>query len=158
MDLRDLVDRTLQIAAAQLRGSGVKSHNEIAEDMPQPLGHADQVQQVLLNLVTNAVHAMESGPKDRAVHITGRVTTLRHRRCAVVDVRDTGPGIPQESVDRVFDPFFTTKPEGKGTGLGLSTSYRIAVDHGGLIEADNHPEGGAIFRIFLPMGAAGEAS
>ncbi len=155
LDLADVTGRTLQIAAAQLRGSRVQVRSEVPEDLPTTLGHPDQIQQVLLNLVTNAVQAMEGIDEQRSIVVSAREgRAQRGKRVVIVEVRDTGPGISPENVSRVFDPFFTTKPEGKGTGLGLSTSYRIVTDHGGHMEADNALEGGAIFRVVLPVAAA----
>jgi two-component system, cell cycle sensor histidine kinase and response regulator CckA len=69
---------------------------------------------------------------------------------AVLEVADSGPGIPEHLLDRIFEPFFTTKPKGKGTGLGLSTVYGVVRQAGGLVFAANRPEGGAVFSIYLP--------
>ena len=77
--------------------------------------------------------------------------TAKTYASAVVSVRDNGPGIPSESLLKVFDPFFTTKPPGRGTGLGLWISWNIVKDHGGFIEAGNHPEGGAVVLFTLPL-------
>nr|MCU0584452.1 ATP-binding protein [Desulfobacterales bacterium] len=76
-------------------------------------------------------------------------------RTVVITVRDTGPGIPPEHLANIFEPFFTTKSEGHGLGLGLSTVYGIVERHRGTIAAENHPEGGAAFRIRLPLPAEG---
>ena len=125
--------------------------SEVPDDLPLTLGHPDQLQQVLLNLVTNAVQAMEGCRDERQIVVSAREGRIqRGKKAVVIDVSDTGPGIDPEHVSRVFDPFFTTKPEGKGTGLGLSTSYRIVTDHGGHMEAANAVDGGAIFRVVLP--------
>lgn len=151
LDLDDLIGRTLQIVAAQLRGAGVQTTVDVPKDLPAPLGQPDQLQQVLLNLVTNATHALEGPRRDKAITIRAATATHRGADAVVVEVADNGPGLPPEAISRVFDPFFTTKPEGKGTGLGLSTCYRIISDHGGHIEAVNGAEGGAIFRVILPV-------
>ena len=124
----------------------------IAIDLPEPfesVGHPGHIHQVMMNLVQNAVDAMEGRPGAR-LEITG--TSARGR--ARVTVRDTGPGIADAVLGRVFDPFFTTKPVGKGTGLGLSICYRIVAEHQGALDAANHPDGGAVMTLTLPAPAA----
>ena len=102
---------------------------------------------MFLNLLANAAQAI-TGP--------GEITI--ETRCddavAVVEISDTGPGIPADVVGRIFDPFFTTKPVGEGTGLGLSISYEIVKKHGGTITANSRP-GGATFTVRLPIERAG---
>lgn len=102
-------------------------------------GHV-RLQQVIVNLINNALDAMEDLP-DRQVAIAVSGCT--------VSVRDTGPGIDPEHVAHIFDPFFTTKSPGKGLGLGLSISFNIVSDFGGVLSAQNHPEGGAVFTVAL---------
>jgi len=105
-----------------------------------------RLQHVILNLVANALDAMEGekAPRlDFAVHEkNGRV---------ILSLRDHGPGIPAETLGRIFDPFFTTKDVGEGLGLGLSISYNIVKDFDGVLRAENHPDGGAVFTIDLPL-------
>ncbi|MCP5312169.1 MAG: PAS domain S-box protein [Chromatiaceae bacterium] len=113
-------------------------------------GHPGQLQQVLMNLVQNAVDALRDAASPR---IEVRVATSDDE--VLVQVRDTGHGIADEDLLKVFDPFFTTKPVGQGTGLGLSISYSIAVEHGGGLVAENHPDGGALFTLSLPLEDAG---
>ena len=115
----------------------------------EAVGHPGHIHQVMMNLVQNAVDAME-GRADRRLEITGARFETPDGLQVAVRVRDTGPGIPDALMDRIFDPFFTTKPVGKGTGLGLSICYRIAEEHEGRLEAGNHPEGGAILSLVLP--------
>jgi two-component system sensor histidine kinase HupT/HoxJ len=108
----------------------------------------NRIQQVLLNLIQNAHHAL-------AHHTGDRVLTLRVRPRAqrvVIEIIDNGPGIPPDALPRIFDPFFTTKPPGEGSGLGLSVSYGIVGQHGGRLYAENRPEGGAAFIVELPIG------
>jgi two-component system sensor histidine kinase HupT/HoxJ len=105
------------------------------------------VQQVVMNLVQNAADATE-GARERRLEISsGRGEEGQ----AVIEFRDSGPGIPAANLDKLFDPFFTTKPVGRGTGLGLAISYGIVERHGGKLTADNHPKGGALFTLQLPL-------
>jgi two-component system NtrC family sensor kinase len=103
-----------------------------------------QIDQVFLNLLANAAQAI-AGP--------GAITiaTRCEDESVVVTIADTGPGIAPAIAGRIFDPFFTTKPVGEGTGLGLSISYEIVKKHGGQIQADSSPEGGAVFTVRLPL-------
>jgi two-component system, LuxR family, sensor kinase FixL len=107
-----------------------------------------QLRQVLLNLFTNAVDAMPGGgrlvPRVRSGELAGRPAV-------VVEVTDTGTGIPPELIPRVSEPFFTTKPEGKGTGLGLAICRRIVKQHQGTMEVESRPGEGTTVRIALPV-------
>ncbi len=129
-------------------------------DLPDSLeikGHAGQIHQVVMNLVQNALDALE-GVADPEIRI--QLTRPEERPDTQADqgralgvrllVEDNGPGIPETDLLRLFDPFFTTKPVGQGTGLGLSISYGIVTDHGGRLSADNRPEGGARLTLELP--------
>ncbi|MHC4958234.1 MAG: sensor histidine kinase [Planctomycetota bacterium] len=143
LELADDVGRFLQPIYER---SDVEYRVEASGDVPEAVGDELQLRQVLINLVMNAVHAMRSG---------GRVTVSVARRGAfdVVEVRDTGPGIPKRLRERIFDPFFTTKPPGVGTGLGLSTSQRIVAAHGGRLELSSTGPGGTVFRVTIPIAA-----
>jgi signal transduction histidine kinase len=107
------------------------------------LGDPTRLEQVVINLVANALQA-EGDP------VVVKVRYLDADR-AFLEVTDHGPGVPSHLRDRIFDAFFTTKPPGQGTGLGLSISARIVQEHGGRIEVDDNPGGGARFRIVLPL-------
>jgi signal transduction histidine kinase len=119
-------------------------------------GDPNQLQQALTNLVVNAMQAMTNGGTvtvtvSRTVatppaDVGGPPTT-----CALIEVRDEGPGIPKENLGRVFEPFFTTKPVGDGNGLGLPVAWGIVRDHRGWIALDSPPDQGATFSIFLPL-------
>jgi two-component system sensor histidine kinase HupT/HoxJ len=135
--------------AAHWVGNAAPAQVQIQVNLPariEVLGSAGQLQQVFMNLVQNAVDA--TAALDPAnVHIRA----LEVGPNAVVEFTDNGPGIPPENLGRVFDPFFTTKPVGQGTGLGLAISYGIIERHGGQISVANRPEGGAIFKVELPL-------
>lgn len=109
-------------------------------------GSPGQVQQVVMNLVQNAADATENS-RERRLEVSGRVEDAE----AVIEFHDSGPGIPAENIDKLFDPFFTTKPVGRGTGLGLAISYGIVERHGGKLAVSNHPKGGALFSLRLPL-------
>jgi two-component system sensor histidine kinase HupT/HoxJ len=108
-------------------------------------GHPGQIHQVLMNLVQNALDAMQDQPEARLDIAAGRTDGQ-----VWLTLRDHGRGIAEADLVRVFDPFFTTKPVGQGTGLGLSISYGIVKDHGGELTIDNHPGGGVLVRMTLP--------
>ncbi|HEV8472993.1 MAG TPA: ATP-binding protein [Methylomirabilota bacterium] len=146
--LADQVRRVLELTAYQLQQDDILIVTEFDETCPPVYADDNQVQQVLLNLVQNAHQAMAKQPTERVLTMRVRAT----ERGGVVDVLDTGPGIPVEALPRLFDPFFTTKPPGEGSGLGLSVSYGIVAEHGGRLSAGNRPEGGASFSVELPGG------
>ncbi|SIS86924.1 ATP-binding protein [Neptunomonas antarctica] len=113
------------------------------------LGDIVRIEQVMVNLIGNAIQAMESLPDKRI-----DITLTYHDTKQVLDVRDYGPGIPDEELGRVFEPFYTTKKAGQGLGLGLSISYRIIDSLGGELSVSNHSEGGALFKLALPADTA----
>jgi signal transduction histidine kinase len=151
---RERVDlATLARAAADMLQSTAAKHGcTITVDAPSDVwfeGNAAELEQVLSNLVLNAVQAMKRG----TVKIKVGTTTRDSQQLAVVEVADEGCGIPRENLDRIFDPFFTTKDIGEGTGLGLSVSYGIVADHGGTIEVDSNVGRGSKFSVLLPRAA-----
>jgi two-component system, NtrC family, C4-dicarboxylate transport sensor histidine kinase DctB len=122
----------------------VRIEKEVAPDL-WVLGHAVQLEQVILNLVRNALDAVAE-QDDPRVRISARAAIDR----VFIVVADNGPGISRDQIGKIFDPFFTTKALGKGLGLGLSISYGIVQDFGGQIHAANRPEGGAELTVELP--------
>jgi len=112
--------------------------------LPELWCQASQLNQVFLNLLANAAHAIEE---------RGRITvrTRGEGEFVVVEIEDSGCGIPPENLKRIFDAFFTTKPVGKGTGLGLSISYGIIRKHSGRIDVSSRPGHGSTFQVFLPL-------
>ena len=115
-----------------------------------PVGlSAGQLQQILFNLVANARDAMQGSG-------TVYVRTARAHGSAELTVRDTGPGVPPELNHKIFQPFYTTKPRGVGTGLGLFVIHGLVQGAGGTLQASSHPEGGALFKVELPLVASGE--
>jgi two-component system NtrC family sensor kinase len=154
LDVSVIVARTLRIRQYQFAESRVRVEASLAPDLPSVIGDPRQVQQVCLNLLTNAVQAMASSGGG-----TLGVRTFLDGADVVLEVSDTGPGIAPAARAHIFEPFFTTKKEGEGTGLGLSVSYGIITTHGGRITvAETGPEG-TTFRVTLPadgMPAANE--
>ncbi len=150
--LAEVLDDTLDFLRIRLERAGA----EIALDAPDRdltvLAGRVRLQHVILNLVANALDAMQGQPVQR-IEISVDETEGR----VILRLRDHGPGIPEAQLARIFDPFFTTKDVGEGLGLGLSISYNIIKDFDGSLRAENHPEGGAVFTIELPLLPAGAA-
>ena len=140
-DLNELLEGTLALAGLNTRHAAIKVIFTPDSELPQVLCNADQLRQVFLNLTLNAIDAMPQGG-------TLTVRTLAGPTVALVEVQDTGTGIPQDIRPRLFEPFFTNKPQ--GTGLGLSISAHIVTQHGGQIEVDSVEGQGSTFRVALP--------
>jgi two-component system NtrC family sensor kinase len=153
VDLNDVVRRTLSLMTYDLKLKDISVERELSGTLLEVLGDRHGLQQVVLNLVTNAAQAVAENPRERAREIT--VSTWFDGQVHL-RVSDTGPGIPEELVQSVFTPFFTTKEPGKGTGLGLSITYSIVASHSGQITIEpRNPSGGAAFRVDLPPAPAG---
>ena len=150
VDVNHIVRETLLLAENQIAKGGVKVTSDLAPDLPAILGDADTLQQVMLNLVTNARDALEAGGEIRIV--TRRRETDRMIELVVAD---TGRGIAPEDLTRIFDPFFTTKPS--GTGLGLSLTHGIVREHGGTIDVESAPGRGTRFILAFPALVPGMA-
>ena len=148
LDLGDVAQRTVSLMGYELRRGGITVESRIAPDLPPVLGNRDQLQQVMLNLITNASYALRSQPDEapRLMDVSVKADGDR----VVLMVTDSGPGIAPEVMAQIFDPFFTTKPPGEGTGLGLFLSYGIAESHGGTLTADSATGRGATFTLALP--------
>ncbi|HEX9218061.1 MAG TPA: ATP-binding protein [Gemmatimonadales bacterium] len=155
VDLNDVIRRTLSLTAYDLKLKDITVERELSGALPEVFGDRHGLQQVVLNLVTNAAQAVAENPRERPREIT--VSTWFDGQVHL-RVADTGPGIPDEVVQSVFTPFFTTKEPGKGTGLGLSITYSIVESHGGQIVLEPRgPRGGAAFRVDLPPAPADAA-
>ena len=143
-DLKATVEASLRITAYLTR----KAHVEVVTELPEQALYltydAQQIEQVLINLIQNAIQAMPTGG---TLYVSLRETV----DAVTIAVQDTGIGIPSENLRRIFDPFFTTKPEGEGTGLGLSVSYGIISRHHGHIEVSSTVGQGTTFIITLPQ-------
>jgi len=151
VDLNQVVERTLRLRNYQLGASNVAVELALAPDLPQVMGDARQLQQVVLNLITNSIQAMAplgGGTLRLATRAEENGTRV------VLEVADTGRGIPRGARGHVFEPFFTTKQEGEGTGLGLSVSYGIVAAHGGALALARTSASGTTFVVTLPSTAA----
>jgi C4-dicarboxylate-specific signal transduction histidine kinase len=146
VDIYRVIRSAISLVEAQLRLHNVELVLDLTPNNPVELGNAIQLEQVFINLLTNAHDAVE-----RAIEKRIAITSMIRTSHVEVSVRDTGVGIPPERHARIFDPFFTTKEVGKGTGLGLSISYGIIKDHQGQIEVHSEPDKGTTFTIRLPL-------
>jgi signal transduction histidine kinase len=143
--VRDLLTSTLLMMSAKLKGITV--NKQFDPDLPKIPAYAGELNQVWTNLIDNAAQAM---------HGTGTLTvrTARENDCVLVEIGDSGPGIPEAIQQRIFEPFFTTKPVGEGTGLGLDIAWRIVVNkHHGDLRVESAP-GDTRFQVRLPIQAA----
>lgn len=145
--MEELVNKSLNLLINQASFQDIQVVRDIQPDMPNMVGDMGQLQQVLINLFTNAVDAM----KGRGT-LTIKGEFIKEKSQFRIIVSDTGPGIPENLRDKIFDIFFTTKPVGKGTGLGLSISQNIIKLHGGNISFECPEGGGTSFIIELPLG------
>ena len=142
VSLNEVVEKTLDLLKPELDNRGLSVRTKMAPRLPAAPADATQMQQVLVNLVKNAMQSMSKG---------GTLTLQTGEGAAGVwvSVADTGSGIPQEQINRIFEPFFTTKK--RGTGLGLMIVQRIVRAHGGKLELESHAGRGTTFRIWLPL-------
>ncbi|MBW1688838.1 MAG: HAMP domain-containing histidine kinase, partial [Deltaproteobacteria bacterium] len=145
VSLYELVDEMVALSAQRAKYSNVEIVTSLQRALPNLRASVSEMQQVFLNLINNAIDAMEK--KGGKIHISIK----RQNQSLVIRVADTGPGIPEANLERVFDPFFTTKPVGKGTGLGLSICYGIIAKMGGKIDVRSAIDVGTTFRIELPL-------
>jgi len=152
-DLREVVDSTVMLIAHELRIRGVALEQETDPRPLTILGDRYELQQVLLNLLTNAVQAVTTLPGGQPRQI--RIWSGRDDGRVILRVRDNGPGVPPELAPQLFTPFFTTKEPGQGTGLGLSISYGIIASHGGTMRYAPVASGGSEFTVELPRHQGG---
>jgi signal transduction histidine kinase/uncharacterized protein YigA (DUF484 family) len=154
-DINTLSRDVLSLVSHQARTNQVEVVCELSEDLPIVSVDPNQIKQVLLNLLQNAIQSMPKGghlilttsPSNSAVR-------PELREGVVITVTDTGEGIPSENIDRIFEPFFTTRPPGTGTGLGLSVSFGIINDHGGFIDVESQVNQGTRITVYLPYDGA----
>jgi two-component system NtrC family sensor kinase len=148
VDINSLIEDVIPLVEREAATSGIRLIIEPEDDLPNISADSSQLQQVFLNLITNAIDA-----HDETGYGSVRIITKTNRKDKGVDIliADTGSGIPPERIDKIFDPFFTTKPVGKGTGLGLSICYGIVSKLGGQLQVRSRVGEGSVFTVFLPF-------
>ncbi|MBW1967922.1 MAG: PAS domain-containing protein [Deltaproteobacteria bacterium] len=148
VDINRLIEKTLFLNANLLKLNGVKVEKHLYPDLPEIIGSEDQLQQVFMNIISNAAETIEAtgsgvlSIETRHLPKSGKIAAI---------FKDTGIVIPKENVSKIFEPFFTTKKEGKGVGLGLSVAYGIVRDHGGTIYVEPEEGKGNSFTVKLPL-------
>lgn len=145
-----LIEQTLFLVGHQTDLCACKVTTSFAGDLPDLSVDPNQIKQVFMNIIHNALQAMPGGGR---LDIRAQVARAGHRQMVEVSFSDTGGGIDKEELERIFDPFYTTKRIGEGTGLGLSVSQRIVNEHGGEIRVRSKPGEGSTFTVFLPVAA-----
>jgi two-component system, NtrC family, sensor kinase len=149
IDLNEIIENTIELRNYELQVNNIEISCDLDRGMVKTIADAHQLQQVFLNVITNAEHAMLEA------HGSGRLLIRSHAdrqsNRITVEIIDNGPGIPESHLTKIFDPFFTTKEVGKGTGLGLSLSYGIVKEHGGNIYVSSRLGEGSAFVIELPI-------
>ncbi len=143
-DLNDCINWVTEFLNPYLEKKDIDLHVNVTPNLPLLYGYADQMQQLLLNLLTNSIDAING----KHGHIGIAANTVNGE--IVLVISDNGSGIPEANLTKIFDPFFTTKEFGKGTGLGLTVSANIVRSHEGRIEVESSPESGTRFTIHLP--------
>jgi len=149
LDINQLIEKTLFLNANLLKIHSITVEKKFDPNLPDLIGSEDQLQQVFMNLISNAAEAIEAADGRRLLSIASRYS-LKGQKITVT-FRDTGVGIPQENLPKLFEPFFTTKKKGKGVGLGLSVAYGIIQEHGGSILVRSKSGKGTTFTVELPL-------
>lgn len=145
LQINNIIEEVYNLSSQRAKFDNIEMRKNLRQDLPKIPASETEMNQVLFNLVNNALYAMEK--KGGRIDLT---TYLKNNNI-VIEVADTGPGIPAAVLDRIFDPFFTTKPVGRGTGLGLSICYGIIKKMNGQIEVESEVGKGTTFRIQLPV-------
>ncbi len=149
IDINEIIQSSLSLMKSHLHAHNVQVITTLDFGLPQIIADPHQLEQVFVNLINNAIHALAKiNPPRRLTIETKQVKNSIHVNCV-----DNGPGIPNNIINRIFDPFFSTKQVGEGTGLGLSICFGIISEHRGRIWTENAAEGGAVFHIELPIEA-----
>ena len=146
LSIQETVEKILPLARLNLRHKNIAMATEYETALPPIRGNATRLQQVFLNLINNAAHAMEV----QGGEVRLKIRNAPDRGQIFAEVIDHGCGIKKEDLSRIFDPFFSTKERGEGTGLGLSICYSIVSEHGGKIEVESQVGKGSVFRVVLP--------
>jgi C4-dicarboxylate-specific signal transduction histidine kinase len=149
VDLNLVIDNALKFVAQQLKNHSIEIVMNLAADLPNVLGDSVRLEQVIVNLINNARHAVEKNNKEQKL-IEVRTGKGDDGQTVLLEVKDNGIGITEEAKKKIFQPFFTTKEPGKGTGLGLSVSKKIIEEHKGTLDFFSNVGEGTVFRFVLP--------
>jgi len=149
VSLNAVIQKVLALRTPAHRAVRIEVVRHYDEKLPRVQSDPLLLHQVFLNMVMNAEHAIAATGREGRIEINTMVAGSGDR--IIATVRDTGIGIPEDALSHIFEPFYTTKEVGKGTGLGLAIAYGIVQEHGGQIIAANHPDGGALFTVELPI-------
>ena len=155
--INQVIEDTLSLAEYDIRKSGIDVTKKFDSNLPLTMGEPNQLQQVFLNIIMNAVHAITDHQSEGTILIETSAFENEtedengYKKFLKISITDDGPGIPQKTLEKIFDPFYTTKPVGKGTGLGLSVSFGIIIEHEGKIYAESTEGEGTAFNIELPI-------
>ncbi len=162
--LEDVIDKSLVLVQHEISRKKIVINMKIEENIPKLKIDGNRIEQVFINLLTNACHASQEGGKINITVASQYLTKPGHfvgyrkddvfvpgDKVAIIEIKDSGSGIPEENISEIFDPFFTTRRAKGGSGLGLSVVKRIIDMHNGAIEAENCPEGGALIRFMLKI-------
>ncbi|UCF84058.1 MAG: Cache 3/Cache 2 fusion domain-containing protein [Desulfobacteraceae bacterium] len=156
LDINQPIENALMITGQQLLNHNMVIEKRLSQDLPKVMGDSNQLEQVFLNLISNARDAMDNLKRAKELTISSYRTEDDGVPLVGISVKDTGEGIPEEHLDKVLEPFFSTKPVGKGTGLGLSLCFGIIEAHGGRIEIKSQPGKGTEVTILLPAKQSGK--
>ncbi len=148
----EILNSVILISKKELKDKNIAIKKKFSRNLSPIYGDQIKITQVFLNIIKNAIDAVDSG---------GRITIVTANeekgKRIKISIEDNGHGIDREDMKKIFDPFFTTKPPGKGTGLGLSVSYGIVLEHGGEIYVRSEPEKGTVFTVLLPSPPGGQS-
>jgi signal transduction histidine kinase/FixJ family two-component response regulator len=151
IEVNSIVEGAFKFLGQQLKNHNIEVREELSSGLPQVVGDPIRLEQVFLNLVSNARNAVESSGKEHMkIEASTYAINTNGDSSVVIEVKDNGNGISEELKEKIFQPFFTTKDPGKGTGLGLSVSNKIIEEHNGKMELDSTVGEGAAFRVILP--------
>jgi two-component system NtrC family sensor kinase len=147
-DVNEIIEDVLLLTKHLMHTNNVQPHIRLGENLPWALVDRNQIKQVVINLVNNALYAM---PEGGSLSVETALLPRYNRQWFTLSIGDTGIGIPPENLERIFEPFFTTRGDRGGTGLGLSVTYGIVTDHGGMIEVESRLQAGSVFTVWLPL-------
>jgi len=147
-DINEIVEDVLLLTKHLMHTNNVQPVIRLGENLPWASMDRNQIKQVVINLVNNALYAMPEGGR---LDVETACQSRYNRQWITMLVRDTGVGISPENLQRIFEPFFTTRGDRGGTGLGLSVTYGIVTDHGGMIEVESEVDAGSSFTVWLPL-------